>query len=148
MTILKLSSRGGVISAIRAGAVTLVLVAGFMLAGCAGVKSSPPDVVTQEPVNIITVKSGNAESAIPVVVAQEPVNPMPVKSDNAKSALLADLHGTVEVKTGDGQWNSISTQSNAHKRAANPHRSVVERNTGLLRWEPDVSGRRSRNRTG
>jgi hypothetical protein len=38
------------------------------------------------------------------MVAQEPVNTMPVKSDNAKSALLADLHGTVEVKTGDGQW--------------------------------------------
>jgi hypothetical protein len=76
MIILKASSRGRVISAIPAGAVTLVLIAGILLAGCTGVKSAP-----QGAANAPLVNPGNAESAI-----------------------LADLHGMVEVKTGDGQW--------------------------------------------
>jgi hypothetical protein len=81
LTILKLSSRRGNISAITAGAVTLVLVAGVFLAGCTGLKSSAP-----------------------MVVAQGLANEIPVKPHSAESAILSDLHGTVEVKTGDGQW--------------------------------------------
>ena len=81
MTFLKLPSKGGAIPAIRAGAVTLLLVAGVLLAGCSGLKSSPP-----------------------VVVAQGMANATPVKPRSAESAILADLQGTVEVKTGDGQW--------------------------------------------
>jgi hypothetical protein len=81
MSILKLSSKGGVISAIRAGAAFLVLVASVLLAGCSGLKSSTP-----------------------VVVAQGPANATLEKPRSAESAILADLHGTVEVKTGDGQW--------------------------------------------
>jgi len=80
MSILKLSKRR-VISAIRAGAVTLLLVAGVLLAGCTGLKSSAP-----------------------VVVAQGLANATSVKPRSAENATLADLHGTVEVKTGDGQW--------------------------------------------
>jgi hypothetical protein len=81
MSILKLSSKRGVIPAIRAGAATLLLVAGVLLAGCSGLKSSTP-----------------------VAVAQGLANVTPVKPRSAESAILADLHGTVEVKTGDGQW--------------------------------------------
>jgi LysM repeat protein len=80
MTILKLSSRGGVISAICLQAVTLVLVTVILLAGCTGSKSS------------------NA------VVSQGSANATLVQPSNAKDAKLADLHGTVEVKTGDSQW--------------------------------------------
>ncbi len=80
MTILKVSSRGGSISAIRSRLVTLVLVAGILMAGCAGLKSSAA-IVSQGAANVVSVKPGNAESA-----------------------MLADLHGMVEVKTGDGQW--------------------------------------------
>jgi hypothetical protein len=80
MSILKLSSRGKVISTIRAGAVTLVLVTIILLAGCTGLKSST---------GVVSQGSGNATL---------------VKPGSAKSANLADLHGTVEVKTGDGKW--------------------------------------------
>lgn len=80
MTILKLSSRRGLISGIRAGAVTLVLITGILLAGCTGLKSST------------------------AIVSQGSANTTLVKPSNAKSANLADLHGTVEVKTGDGKW--------------------------------------------
>ena len=79
MTI-KLSSRGGVIPVMRAGAVTLILIAGLLLAGCSGLNSST------------------------AVVSQGSANAAPVKPGNAESAILTDLHGTVEVKTGDGQW--------------------------------------------
>ncbi len=79
MTILKLSSQRGVISAIWARAATLVLVTGILLASCTGLNST--GVVSQ----------GSADAA-------------PVKPNSAKSAELADLHGTVEVKTGDGKW--------------------------------------------
>jgi hypothetical protein len=65
------------------------LVAVVLLSGCAGVKSSSP-----------------------VVVAQESVSTLPEKSGNAESAILADLHGIVNVKTGDGQWTlSQSSQT-------------------------------------
>ena len=80
MIILKLSSRRGVISAIRWQAVTLILVTGILLAGCTGLKSST------------------------AVVSQGLANATLAKPSNAKDAKLADLHGTVEVKTGDGQW--------------------------------------------
>ena len=79
MTI-KLSSHGGVIAVFRAGAVILVMAAGILLAGCSGLKSST------------------------AVVSQGTANAAPVKPGNAESAILTDLHGTVEVKTGDGQW--------------------------------------------
>jgi hypothetical protein len=77
----KLFSKKGVIPTIRAGAVTLLLVAGVLLAGCSGLKPPTPVVVDQGRANVTSVKPRSAESAI-----------------------LADLHGTVEVKTGDGQW--------------------------------------------
>ncbi len=56
----------------------LVLVAGILLAACT---SRSTTVVSQGPANATLAKPGNAESA-----------------------MLADLHGMVEVKTGDGQW--------------------------------------------
>ena len=71
----------GGIPAIRAGAVTLVLVASVLLAGCSGLNLSAPVAVTQGQATVTSVKPRSAESA-----------------------LLADLHGMVEVKTGDGQW--------------------------------------------
>jgi hypothetical protein len=61
-------------------AVTLVLVAGVLLAGCSGNKSST---------TVIDQGSANATLGVP---------------SNAESAILTDLHGTVEVKTGEGQW--------------------------------------------
>ncbi len=57
-----------------------MFVAGVLLAGCTGSKSSTA-VVSQGSSTATSVTPGNAESAI-----------------------LADLHGVVEVKTGDGQW--------------------------------------------
>ncbi len=66
---------------IRSRAATLVLVASVLLAGCTG-----------------------ANSSTSAVVAQGATNAAPVMPSNAKSAILADLHGVVEVKTGDGQW--------------------------------------------
>lgn len=77
MTI-KLPSRKEVISFIRARALILVLVAGILLTACT---SGSTTVVSQGPANATLAKPGNAESA-----------------------MLADLHGMVEVKTGDGQW--------------------------------------------
>ncbi len=85
MNILKLSSRRGIISAICAGAVTLVLVTGILLASCTGMKSST------------------------AIVSQESSNATLVKPANAETALLSDLHGTVEVKTGEGQWTLAKT---------------------------------------
>ena len=76
MTFLKLSLRGRALSA----AVTLVLVAGFLLASCTGLRSS-----------IAVVSQGSATATLE-------------KPSNAKSTTLADLHGTVEVKKGDGKW--------------------------------------------
>ena len=84
MTI-KLSSHGGVIAVFRAGAVILVMAAGMLLAGCSGLKSST------------------------AVVSQGTANAAPVKPGNAESAIYRDLHGTVEVKTGDGQWALAQT---------------------------------------
>ena len=77
---IKLSSHRRVIAIGRAGAVILVMAAGILLAGCAGLNSSA------------------------AVVSQGTANAAPVKPGNAESAILTDLHGTVEVKTGDGQW--------------------------------------------
>ena len=80
MPFLKLSSRKGVTSAIRLQAVTLVLVVAILLAGCTGSISSNA-----------TVSQGSANDSL-------------VQPSNAKDAKLADLHGTVEVKTGDSHW--------------------------------------------
>jgi hypothetical protein len=77
---IKLSSRGGSRPVRRMGAVTLILIASILLAGCTALKSST------------------------AVVSQGSANAAPIKPENAKSAILTDLHGTVEVKTGDGQW--------------------------------------------
>ena len=79
MTI-KLSSHEGVIAVFRAGAVILVMAAGMLLAGCSGLNPST------------------------AVVSQGSANAAPEKPGNAESAILSDLHGTVEVKTDDGQW--------------------------------------------
>ena len=79
MTILRSSSRGGVISTICTKTATLMLVAAVLLAGCTGLNPSP--------------------------VAQGAADTTSVKPGNAESAMLADLRGTVEVKTGDGQWS-------------------------------------------
>ena len=76
--IVKLPSRGGVLPVNRLGAVTLVLVGSILLAGCSGSKSG-------------VVSQGSPDKTL-------------VKPGNAQSAILADLHGTVQVKTGDGQW--------------------------------------------
>jgi Domain of unknown function (DUF5666)/FecR protein len=81
VTNLELFSRKGEIPAIRARVAILVLVASVLLAACTAPKSSTPGVVDQ----------GSADTTL-------------VKPSNAQSAILADLHGTVEVKTGDGQW--------------------------------------------
>ena len=80
MNIFKSSPRRGVISAIRIAAVTLVFVTGILLAGCSGSKSSTA-VVSQGSSDAVLDKPGSAETAI-----------------------LAEPNGTVEVKTGDGQW--------------------------------------------
>lgn len=74
MTTLKLSSRGGVTTAICLQAVALVLITGILLAGCTGSKSSYD-----------TVSQGSANDTL-------------VQPSNAKDAKLADLHGTVEIK--------------------------------------------------
>ena len=76
MNIFKSSPRRGVISAIRIGAVTLVFVTGILLAGCSGLKSSTA-----------VVAQGSSTAALD-------------KPGSAESAILADLHGTVEIKTG------------------------------------------------
>lgn len=65
---------------IRLVTITLILVAGLVLAGCAGAKSSAP------------------------VVSQGATSAKPIQSGNADSAVLSDLHGTTEVKIGDGTW--------------------------------------------
>jgi len=80
-TIVKLPSRGGVIPANRVGAAALVLAASILLAGCSGLKSSNAGVIAQGSPDTTLVKPGNAQSAV-----------------------LADIHGTVQVKTGDGEW--------------------------------------------
>ena len=80
MTIFNLSSRGRIIPAIRLHAVTLILVTVILLVGCTGLKSST------------------------ALISQGLANATLVKPSNAKEAKLADFHGTVEVKTGDGQW--------------------------------------------
>ena len=85
VTIFKSSPRRGALSAIRIGAMTLLLVAGILLAGCSGLKSSTA-VVSQGSSDAVLDKPGSAESAI-----------------------LADLHGTIEIKTGDGQWTAAQT---------------------------------------
>ena len=72
MTILKISSRREVVS--------LMLVAGILLASCTGLNSTG-------------------------VVSQGAVDAAPVKPSSANSAALANLHGTVEVRTGDGEWS-------------------------------------------
>ena len=82
VTIFKSSPRRGALSAIRTGAMTLLLVTGILLAGCSGLKSSTAEV-SQGSSDAVLDKPGSAESAI-----------------------LADLHGTVEIKTGDGQWTA------------------------------------------
>jgi hypothetical protein len=69
----------------RAGVTTLVLVTGVLLIGCTGLKSSA------------------------AVVSQGSTNATLVKPNNAKTAKLADLHGTVEVKTGNGQWTQAQS---------------------------------------
>jgi hypothetical protein len=79
MVSIKLSSRKGILSCTRAWAMILVLVAAILLAACTS-KSTP--VVSQGSANETLTKSPGA----------------------AESAMLADLHGMVEVKTGDGEW--------------------------------------------
>jgi len=85
LPILKLSSRRSIISAIRAGAVNLVLIASILLVSCTGSKSSTA-----------VISQGSSDATL-------------VKPANAESVLLADLHGTVEVKTGNGQWTLAKT---------------------------------------
>ncbi len=85
MSVLNLSSRGGARLAVRATVVTLVLVTGILLAGCTGLKPSAA-----------LVSQGSTNSAL-------------LKPNNAKTAKLADLHGTVEVKTGNGQWTQAQS---------------------------------------
>jgi hypothetical protein len=62
-----------------------MLVAIVLLAGCAGLKPSA------------------------AVVSQGSTNAALVKPNNAQNAKLADLHGTVEVKTGNGQWTQAQS---------------------------------------
>lgn len=81
MPIMKYSSRSGNEPVMRARAAILVLVASVLLAGCTGSQSSTPAVVAQG----------------------SPITTLALPSD-AQSAVLADLHGTVEVKSGEGQW--------------------------------------------
>ena len=85
MNIFKSSPRRGIISAIRIAAMTLVFVTGILLAGCSGLKSSTA-VISQGSSAAVLDKPGSAESAI-----------------------LADLHGTVEIKPGDGQWTAAQS---------------------------------------
>jgi len=77
MTISKSTSQRGVK---RAGGLTLMLLAGILLVSCTGQKSSSA-----------VVPQGAAEAS-------------PVAPSNAENATLGGLHGTVEVRTGKGQW--------------------------------------------
>jgi hypothetical protein len=80
MSFLIIGSRRGAIPDFRAGALTLLLIITILLTSCSGSKSSAAVVSQGSPTSTLG-KPGNAESAI-----------------------LADLHGTVEVKTGDALW--------------------------------------------
>jgi hypothetical protein len=81
MTIFKVSFRGRAISAFSRGALMLMLLAGFLLAGC----TTPP-----------TVSQGTGA-------------PNLSKPGDAASARLANVHGTVEVKTNGGQWTPFQS---------------------------------------
>ncbi|MBP1701806.1 MAG: hypothetical protein H6Q38_913 [Chloroflexi bacterium] len=80
MTNLKLFTRRAGISAIFVRAAILVLIIGMLLSSCTGLKSSSA-----------TVSQGSAGEAL-------------VKPSSANSAVLTELHGTVEVNTGSGEW--------------------------------------------
>ena len=80
MTNLKFFTRRAGISAISARAAILVLITGMLLSSCTGLKSSSA-----------TVSQGSAGEAL-------------VKPSSANSAVLTELHGTVEVNTGSGEW--------------------------------------------
>ncbi|HUF38127.1 MAG TPA: FecR domain-containing protein, partial [Anaerolineales bacterium] len=85
MTDLKPFSRDGHTPLVRYWAVTFVLLAAVVLAGCAGLKSS---------INAASQGTANEAPDIPA---------------NAKNALLGNLQGTVEIKTGDGKWSPAET---------------------------------------
>lgn len=80
MTTFLRSHHGGRLSLIRSGALSLVLLAAVALAACAGLNSST--AVTSQ---------GTGDAAV-----ETPAN--------AKNAILANLQGTVEVNSGDGNW--------------------------------------------
>lgn len=79
MMTIKVPSRKGIPSSIRVWAMILLVVAGILLAACAGESTK-------------VVSQGSANETL----TESP--------DNAESAMLADLHGMVETKTDDGEW--------------------------------------------
>lgn len=109
MTILKLCTRGGITPALRAGVVTLLLIAVVLLAGCSGAQPSPavvaqpsPAVVAQPSTALVSPSSTTRVSQN--LVSQGSANASLLKPSDAASAILAEFQGTVDVGTGDGQW--------------------------------------------
>jgi hypothetical protein len=85
MTILKRSSQRGNVPLFRSSAITLALFTAVLLAGC-GMLNASTTVVSQ----------GLGDTTLE----------LPGKAENA---LLANLHGTVEVNTGDGEWTAAKS---------------------------------------
>ena len=102
MTILKLYIREGITPAIRAGVVTLLLVAIVLLAGCSGSQSSTAEV-SQPSVDLISPSSTTRVSQN--LVSQGSASASLLKPSDAASAVLVEFQGTVDVGTGDGQWS-------------------------------------------